>query len=142
MALFDVDQLSEVLEKEVLTELLAPCVKGQQYLSVVVPLIQRFLATNYHDVHQTHVDNGLPRVLSQFLFFKVFTCLQFYASSNFHSWLSASSRAGDGYGLGQGWSSSSSNFHSWLSNSSRAGDGYGLGQGWSSSCMPCADFLT
>ena len=71
MALFEIPQLSEEVQKQEIPEMFVPCYSSQLYLRAIVPYIQRYLVALYPEVHEVHQEAGLATRLNGLLFVKV-----------------------------------------------------------------------
>ncbi|KAK7114721.1 uncharacterized protein [Littorina saxatilis] len=70
VALFNVPQLSEEMQKEEIPEMFVPCSSGQHYLHTIMPYVQRYLVASYPDVHDAHHQAGMAARLKGLLFVK------------------------------------------------------------------------
>jgi len=66
-----VRKLSEVIQQEAITEMFSTCPTLQTYLHHAVPLIQRFLYTNYEEVYKGHGSENTRQVLFDMQFVQV-----------------------------------------------------------------------
>ena len=71
LALFEIPELSEEVEKQEIPEMFVPCSSGQLYMCAIVPFIQRYLVAHYRDVQDAHHEAGLAARLKRLLFVKV-----------------------------------------------------------------------
>ena len=71
MALFEIPQLSEEVQKQEIPEMFVPCYSGQMYLHAIIPYIQRYLVSHYPDIQDAHHEAGLAARLKELLFVKV-----------------------------------------------------------------------
>lgn len=65
LKLFGIEDLTAVVEEETITQLFQPCPKLQTYMVECVPLLQRFLYTNYYPVYQSLTTGGIVTTMSK-----------------------------------------------------------------------------
>jgi hypothetical protein len=65
LRLCGIENLSDVVEEEIITEMYRPCPRLQMYMVQCVPLLQKFLSNNYRGVYQNLILRGMVSTLSR-----------------------------------------------------------------------------
>jgi hypothetical protein len=65
LRLCGIENLSDVVEEEIITEMYRPCPRSQMYMVHCVPLLQKFLSNNYRGVYQNLILGGMVSTLSR-----------------------------------------------------------------------------
>ena len=79
LRLCGIENLTDVVEEEIITEMYRPCPRLQMYMVQCVPLLQKFLYNNYSGVYQNLILGGMVSTLARlqcievsFLLFSVY----------------------------------------------------------------------
>jgi hypothetical protein len=65
LRLCGIENLTDVVEEEIITEMYRPCPRLQMYMVQCVPLLQKFLYNNYSGVYQNLILGGMVSTLAR-----------------------------------------------------------------------------
>ena len=65
LRLCGIENLTDVVEEEIITEMYRPCPRLQMYMVQCVPLLQKFLYNNYSTVYQNLILGGMVSTLTR-----------------------------------------------------------------------------